>query len=99
MFAFLMRIRSLVLVFILTTPAGSRLWADPVDDYVQSVIQKEQVPGVGLAVTRGGTVVKVAGYGLANVENQVPVTPQTVFQIQSVTKQFVATAIMMLVEE
>jgi CubicO group peptidase (beta-lactamase class C family) len=73
--------------------------ADPVDEYLQAELQKGQLPGLAVAVTRGEAVVKVAGYGLADVENSIPVTPQTVFQIQSVTKQFVATAIMMLVEE
>jgi CubicO group peptidase (beta-lactamase class C family) len=72
---------------------------DLVDDYVHVEMKHSHLPGVALAVTRGGSVVKLAGYGMANVENEVPVTPQTVFQIQSVTKSFVATAIMMLVEE
>lgn len=39
------------------------------------------------------------GYGLANVELDVPVKPQTIFQSGSVGKQFVAAAIMMLVEQ
>ena len=43
--------------------------------------------------------IKIQGYGLANVETGLKVKPDTVFQIQSVTKQFTATAIMMLVEE
>jgi CubicO group peptidase (beta-lactamase class C family) len=73
--------------------------ADSVDDYVNLQMRQSGIPGLALAVTRNGAVVKAAGYGLANVENDVPVAPQTVFQIQSVTKQFVATAIMMLVEE
>jgi CubicO group peptidase (beta-lactamase class C family) len=39
------------------------------------------------------------GYGLANVEHQVPVKPETIFQSGSMGKQFTATAVMMLVEE
>jgi D-alanyl-D-alanine carboxypeptidase len=77
----------------------SRVKADSVDEYVRAEMKEFQLPGVAVAVTRAGAVVKVAGYGLADVENEVPVTPQTVFQIQSVTKQFVAAAIMLLVEE
>jgi D-alanyl-D-alanine carboxypeptidase len=73
--------------------------ADAVDAYLQGEMRRGQLPGVAIAVIRNGTVIKTAGYGLANVEHNIPVTSQTVFQIQSVTKQFVATAIMMLVEE
>src|SRR4029079_7483166 len=39
------------------------------------------------------------GYGLANVEHQVPVKPETIFQSGSMGKQFTATAVMMLVED
>src|SRR5439155_16678032 len=39
------------------------------------------------------------GYGLADLENQLPVTPQTVFRIGSITKQFTSAAVMQLVEQ
>jgi D-alanyl-D-alanine carboxypeptidase len=73
--------------------------ADRIDEYVETQRALNHLPGVTLAVTQGGKIIKIAGYGLANVELSVPVTPQSVFQIQSVTKQFTATAIMMLVEQ
>ena len=85
------------LVWLALVAAFTR--ADDVDTYVQGEMRSSQLPGVALAVIRNGSVIKTAAYGLANVEQDVSVTPQTVFQIQSVTKQFVATAIMMLVEE
>src|SRR5208282_6075026 len=44
-------------------------------------------------------VVRAEGFGLANVELNVPVKPETVFQSGSVAKQFTAAAVMMLVEE
>jgi len=46
-----------------------------------------------------GKIVKVRGYGVANLEHDVPVTPETVFELASVTKAFTASAIMLLVEE
>jgi D-alanyl-D-alanine carboxypeptidase len=73
--------------------------ADAVDDYVQSEMRKRHIPGVAVAVVRDGKVEKTAGYGMANVELHVPVSPQTVFQIQSVTKTFTSAAILMLIEE
>jgi CubicO group peptidase (beta-lactamase class C family) len=72
---------------------------DPVDDYVRSEMNKRQIPGLALLVIRDGQIVKAQGYGFSNVELQVPVKPETVFQSGSMGKQFTATAIMMLVEE
>ncbi|HVU85984.1 MAG TPA: serine hydrolase domain-containing protein [Pirellulales bacterium] len=73
--------------------------ADEVDDYVEAQRVESRIPGLALLVVRDGTVVKSRGYGLANVELQVPVTEQTIFQSGSLGKQFTATGVMMLVEE
>jgi len=73
--------------------------SDAVDAYVKAEMQKRKIPGLALLVVRDGKIVKAQGYGFANVELQVPVKPETVFQSGSVGKQFTATAVMMLVEE
>lgn len=73
--------------------------ADAVDDYVREQMRRRHVPGLALAVVRDGKLVKARGYGLASVELNVPVTPETVFEIGSVTKQITAAAVMLLVEE
>jgi CubicO group peptidase (beta-lactamase class C family) len=70
-----------------------------VDQYVDAEMHREKIPGLALAVLREGKIVKVQGYGLSNVELDVPVTPKSIFQTGSVGKQFTATAVMMLVEE
>jgi len=72
---------------------------DAVDDYIHAEMAKQHVPGLALLVSRGGQVIRAQGYGLANVELQVPVKPETIFQSGSVGKQFTATAVMMLVEQ
>jgi CubicO group peptidase (beta-lactamase class C family) len=72
---------------------------DPVGDYVRGEMQKQHIPGLSLLVSKGGQIVRAEGFGLANVELQVPVKPETVFQSGSMGKQFTATAVMMLVEE
>jgi CubicO group peptidase (beta-lactamase class C family) len=73
--------------------------ANDVSNYVTSEMQRQHIPGVALLVSRGGKIVQAEGFGLSNVELQVPVKPETVFQSGSVGKQFTATAVMMLVEE
>jgi len=70
-----------------------------VDDLIKSEMQKQHIPGVSLAVVKDGQLVLAKGYGYANVEHQVPVKPETIFQSGSVGKQFTATAVMILVQE
>lgn len=70
-----------------------------VDAYVDSQLKAQRIPGIGLGVMRDGHIVKARGYGLANVELNVPVTAETIFQTGSVGKQFTATAVMMLVQD
>ena len=70
-----------------------------VDAAVEAQRKAQKIPGVSLAVCRDGKIVKASGYGLANVELDVPVTPETIFQTGSVGKQFTSMAVMMLVEE
>ena len=70
-----------------------------IDGYVAAQMKKDRVPGLAIGVYRRGEILLAKGYGLANVELNVPVTPQTIFQSGSVGKQFVSAAVMMLVEE
>lgn len=70
-----------------------------IDDYIHAEIESERIPGLSLLIARDGKIVRAQGYGLSNVELQVAVKPETVFQSGSVGKQFTATAVMMLVEE
>jgi D-alanyl-D-alanine carboxypeptidase len=70
-----------------------------VDALVQQAMDQQKIPGLSLAVIQNGRVDLAKGYGLANVEHQVPATPETVYQLQSITKSFTATGIMLLVEE
>jgi CubicO group peptidase (beta-lactamase class C family) len=72
---------------------------DAVDDFVEAEMAKQSIPGLALLVSRGGQIIRAQGYGFANVELQVPVKPETIFQSGSMGKQFTATAVMMLVEE
>ena len=85
----------LAVAAVLAVSAGS----GAVDAFVRAEMERQKVPGVAVAIVRGGEVVKAQGYGLANVEHQVPVKPETIFQSGSVGKQFTAAAVMLLVEE
>ena len=71
---------------------------DVIDSYIETQMRNLHIPGVSLAVVRDGRIVKAKGYGLANIEANSVATPKTVYEIGSLTKQFTATAVMMLVE-
>lgn len=70
-----------------------------VDAYVQAQMAQQHVPGLSLVIAQDGKTVFAKGYGMADTTAKTPVTPDTVFHIGSITKQFTATAIMMLVQD
>jgi CubicO group peptidase (beta-lactamase class C family) len=72
--------------------------AAKVDELVNAEMRAQHMPGLSLGVIKDGQIILARGYGLANVELQVPVKPESIFQSGSVGKQFTATAVMMLVE-
>jgi uncharacterized protein (TIGR03435 family) len=70
-----------------------------IDRFVRDEMGREQVPGLAVGIYSRGKILLAKGYGLANVELNVPVKPETIFQSGSVGKQFVSAAVMMLVDE
>ena len=62
-------------------------------------MERQHLPGLSLIVIKDQKIVKSEGYGLANVELNVPATPQTVYKIGSVSKQFIAAGVMLLVND
>jgi CubicO group peptidase (beta-lactamase class C family) len=58
-----------------------------------------ETPGCALAIVQDGKIVYKKGYGLANLELGVPITPRSAFYTGSVSKQFVAMSIALLIQE
>ena len=73
--------------------------ADSIDVFIQKQMQQRKIPGLQLAIVRNGNVVKTGNYGLANVQDSIPVSDKTVFTINSITKAFVGLAILQLAED
>jgi CubicO group peptidase (beta-lactamase class C family) len=93
--------RILVVLCLLATAiaAAQQSTSDAVVQYVTAEMQRQHIPGVALLVSRDGKPVRAQGFGFSNVELQVPVKPETIFQSGSMGKQFTATGIMLLVED
>lgn len=90
---------SILLSLITTTLILSGGKADDIDRFINSEMKRQDVPGLALAVVKKGKLAKAKGYGFANLEHRVPVTPETVFQSGSVGKQFTAAGVLLLAQE
>lgn len=66
-------------------------------------LMKEAIPATGpgcsIGVIKDGAFLHKAGYGLANMEHNIPLSPDTVFRMASVSKQFTAMAVQLVAEE
>lgn len=72
--------------------------ATAINGLVTSYVSDHHVPGMSVSVIDRGRVILAQGYGLADVENSVPATADTVYRIASISKSITATAAMKLVE-
>ena len=73
--------------------------ADPVDKLVKEQMAQHRIPGVALTVIQNARRVKTGTYGFSNLELKTPVTPDTVFEIGSITKQFTAACTLLLAQD
>ncbi|MDI1243594.1 MAG: serine hydrolase [bacterium] len=99
----------LILLLVILTGINSRAFAQdvrPSDESLAASVNemlgktyKADEPGASVIVVRDGRVILRKGYGRANMELGVPVEPDMVFRIGSITKQFTAVAILMLSEQ
>jgi len=94
----------LLTLAVLAAPARAAVSKTSDDDVVRYADQlfsqtyPAGEPGAAVLVTRGGKVLLRKGYGMANLELGVPIRPDMVFELGSVTKQFTAAAILLLQE-
>jgi CubicO group peptidase (beta-lactamase class C family) len=89
--------RLMVIALLIATPANAQDKTAEVDNIFSWT--KPNEPGCAVAVSQNGKIVVNKAYGSADLERDVPITPNTIFDAGSVRKQFVAAAILLLVEE
>lgn len=105
------RLRHLSFWFVVTvfslaacadTPAADTAEAQPPAVAAQALLEpwsSDAAPGVAVAVSLDGETVFASGLGVANLEYDAPITPETIFHAASVSKQFTAFSIMLLASE
>lgn len=90
-------VASIAVLVLLLANAAAQDPAPKFDEYLNALAGQKRFTG-SVLVARDAKVIFTKGYGLANVELDVPNTPQTKFRLGSITKQFTATAILLLQE-
>ena len=78
-------------------PDRSKL--DSLDSWINNYMLENNIPGCLIAVASKGKILDIRTYGMANVELDVPVTDTTIFEIGSVSKQFIAASTLLLCEK
>jgi CubicO group peptidase (beta-lactamase class C family) len=68
-------------------------------DSIFSRYDSTHSPGCALGVVEGDRIIYKRGYGMANLEHGVPITPQSIFHVASISKQFAATAVILLAQD
>lgn len=69
-----------------------------IEQYIQHQMKKQNIPGLAIGIIRKNSLIYGRGFGFANVEHQIPVKLETMFQSGSIGKQFISMAVMMLIE-
>ncbi|WP_138990529.1 serine hydrolase [Larkinella sp. C7] len=95
---FTSRILPVVLTILMVPYAFAQKKAEKIEELMRQYAENRQFNGTVLVAENGKVIVK-KGYGMANMEWNIPNTPDTKFRLGSVTKQFTAFLIMQLVDQ
>ena len=90
---------AILVVLLITCTTGFRSSLRGKVDAIFKPLVSENSPGLAVGVVNDGKLIVAAGYGLADLKSKTPITPATDFRLASLTKQFTAMAIMLLVHD
>jgi CubicO group peptidase (beta-lactamase class C family) len=81
------------------TAVVSNPYEEKLQPLIQDFLRKQEIPGFAIALIDDGKVVYEKGFGVLSLKNADATTPRSLFHMASITKPFVATAVMQLVEK
>jgi D-alanyl-D-alanine carboxypeptidase len=87
------------LLIVASTAAAQPNITAAIDAIVEAPIKAGRIAGASVAIARGSQMILDKGYGLADLQLEVPTPPRAVYEIGSVTKQFTAAGILLLAED
>jgi len=70
-----------------------------IDEFIESEMKKRKIPGLTLGICEGDSLIRVASFGYADLQNLGPTQNNTTFELASITKQFTASAIVLLQQD
>lgn len=89
----------LLLSFLMTTSVNAQKTVQGLNDFLTSVQAGSKLPGFAVAIIKNETVLFSGGYGFADKEKKIPYSLQTIQPIGSVSKTFIALALMQAIEK
>jgi CubicO group peptidase (beta-lactamase class C family) len=99
-------IKYFVVVFLVTLLTIPQSWGQAVPDSIRTKLDNlfspwnnTNSPGWAIGIVRNDSLIYAKGYGMANLEYSIPITPETIFHMASVSKQFTAYSIVLLARQ
>ena len=89
----------LIILCFMTLPSTGQGKKFPAVDRLFADWDTAKSPGCAVGIFKGGKLIHAKGYGMANLEHNIPISPSSVFRIGSTSKQFTAACIVLLVEK
>ncbi|HEX5669334.1 MAG TPA: serine hydrolase domain-containing protein, partial [Chitinophagaceae bacterium] len=65
---------------------------------IRAIMEKQPVAGLSVAVVKNGKLIYTHSFGMKDLENNIPLTDESLFRIASISKSFSATSVMQLIE-
>jgi putative ATP-binding cassette transporter len=82
-----------------STGAGTFPTPEKIEEHIKKIMEQGKIPGISVVLIKGNEHVVIKSYGYANLEKQIPVTPETLFEIGSCSKSFTALGVLQLVKD
>jgi len=89
----------LIITLLFACPAIAQVSLAEIEEAIQTEIDGSGIPSIQLAIGRNGHIIFSGAFGFADVENDIPATPQTKYRSASISKWLTATAAMRLAEQ
>ncbi|GHF82952.1 serine hydrolase domain-containing protein [Thalassotalea marina] len=94
-----LKITSFIFPIALSTLLATQVQANEVDQLIKNTMQERKIPGLQLAVVKHNKIIKQGYYGVESIATNKPVTKDSIFTINSMTKAFTGVAAIKLVEQ
>src|SRR4030095_16250988 len=89
-----------LIIFFISLSVFAQSWTDTVNQIEKIFTRyKPNIPGAELAISRNGQIIFSKAWGMADLEHNISLTPQSPTEAGSVSKQFTAAAILLLEQE